>query len=64
MGVSSESAALEWNWILRGRPWCAHEAGALRASDGEHLICVECGALWWHHGSPPPPRGEGNELSG
>ncbi|GAA3398385.1 hypothetical protein [Cryptosporangium minutisporangium] len=58
MGVSSVSAAIEWNWILRGRPWCAHDAGAVEEGDGQHWVCAECGALWWHHGTPPPPRGE------
>ncbi|TQS39774.1 hypothetical protein [Cryptosporangium phraense] len=57
MGVTAGSAAIEWDWILRGRPWCAHEVEVVEIGDGEHYACAECGAEWWYLGVPPPPRG-------
>jgi len=58
MGVTAGSAAIEWNWILRGRPWCAHDADTVEGDDEQHFTCAECGAVWWQHGTPPPPRGD------
>ncbi|MFG1924989.1 hypothetical protein [Cryptosporangium sp. NPDC048952] len=58
MAVTMGSAAIEWSWILRGRPWCAHDVGGVEADDEHHLACAECGAVWWYQGTPPPPRGD------
>lgn len=58
MGVTAGSAAIEWDWILRGRPWCAHDTGAVEGDDAHHFACAECGAVWWYNGTPPPPRGD------